>query len=47
MHSDEEIDLRDTVVFYCCEQFPIYEKVDAAMRINYMKLTTVKNSTEK
>ena len=47
MHLDEEIDLRDIVVFCCCEQFPIYEKKDAAMRINYMKLTRVKNSTEK
>ena len=46
MHSDEEINLRDEVVFCCCERLSIYEKKDAAVRINYMKLTTVK-CTEK
>ena len=45
--SDEEINLGDKVVFCFCEQLAIYEKKDAAVRINFMELTTVKNITEK
>ena len=47
IHSDEEINLRDEVVFCCCELFFIYEEKDEAVRRNYVKLTTVKNSSEK
>ena len=47
MHSDEEINLGDKVVFCCCERLDIYEKKDTAVRLNFMELTTVKNITEK
>ena len=46
IHSDEEINLRGEVVFCCCKRFPIYEKKDAAVKRNHMKLTTVKNRSE-